>query len=146
MSTLAAQALALDNAADSNFYLKTLEEIIGQKTNFPITLKTDSRNLYGTVHSTKPLEDRRLKIDICSSRQKLANKEIYVMEWISKDFQLPYSIRSTYLQANWGALGQSSNQEDIQDFVNMFMLEEKKKINTSILYYISFYIHEFSSI
>ena len=88
-STLAAEALALDDAADCCFYLKTiLQEIFDQKINFPIILKTDSRNLYDAVHSTKTLEDRRLKIDICSLRQKLANKEIHTIEWIPKDFQL----------------------------------------------------------
>ena len=88
-STLAAEALALDDAADSCFYLKTLlQEITGQNTGFPIILKTDSRNLYDAVHSTKTLEDRRLKIDICSLRQKLSKGEIQAIEWISKDFQL----------------------------------------------------------
>ena len=88
-STLASEALALDDAADSCFYLKTLlQEITGQNSGFPITLKTDSRNLYDAVHSTKTLEDRRLKIDICSLRQKLAKGEIQTIEWIRKDYQL----------------------------------------------------------
>ena len=88
-STLASEALALDDAADSCFYLKTLlQEITGQNSGFPIILKTDSRNLYDAVHSTKTLEDRRLKIDICSLRQKLAKGEIQTIEWIRKDYQL----------------------------------------------------------
>ncbi len=93
-STLAAEALALDDAADACFYLKTLlQEIIGgQKNSFPIILKTDSRNLFDAVHSTKTLEDRRLKIDICSLRQKLSNGEIHAIQWISKDFQLADSL------------------------------------------------------
>ena len=71
------------------FYLKTLlQEITGQNSGFPFILKTDSRNLYDAVHSTKTLEDRRLKIDICSLRQKLAKGEIQTIEWIRKDYQL----------------------------------------------------------
>ena len=89
-STLAAEALALDDAADSCFYLKTLlQEVTGSsKECFPITLKTDSRNLHDAVYSTKTLEDRRLKIDICSLRQKLSTGEIHKIEWIRKEFQL----------------------------------------------------------
>ena len=88
-STLSAEALALDDAADMCFYIKTLlQEVTGLNTGFPITLKTDSRNLYDAVYSTKTLDDRRLKIDICSLRQKLAKGEIQAIEWISKDFQL----------------------------------------------------------
>ena len=88
-STLAAEALALDEAADSCFYLKTiLQEITGQNTGYPIILKTDSRNLHDAVHSTKTIEDRRLKVDICSLRQKLANEEIKSIQWINKELQL----------------------------------------------------------
>ena len=88
-STLAAEALALDEAADSCFYLKTLlQEITGQKTGYPITLKTDSRNLHDAVHSTKTIEDRRLKVDICSLRQKLANEEIKSIQWVNKEMQI----------------------------------------------------------
>ena len=72
------------------FMLKTLlQEITGNtKKDFCITLKTDSRNLHDAVYSTKTLEDKRLKIDICSLRQKLSTGEIHKVEWISKDFQL----------------------------------------------------------
>lgn len=88
-STLAAEALALDEAADSCFYLKTLlQEITGQNTGYPITLKTDSRNLHDAVHSTKTIEDRRLKVDICSLRQKLANEEIKSIQWVNKEMQI----------------------------------------------------------
>ena len=86
---MAAEALALDEAADSCFYLKTLlQEITGQKTGYPITLKTDSRNLHDAVHSTKTIEDRRLKVDICSLRQKLANEEIKSIQWVNKEMQI----------------------------------------------------------
>ena len=87
-STLAAEALALDEAADSCFYLKTiLQEITGHK-GYPIILKTDSRNLHDAVHSTKTIEDRRLKVDICSLRQKLGNGEIKTIQWVNKELQI----------------------------------------------------------
>ena len=49
-------------------------------------------NLFDEIHSTKTLENRRLKIDICSLRQKLSNGEIHAIQWISKEFQLADSL------------------------------------------------------
>ncbi len=89
-STLAAEALAMDEAADHCFYLRTLLQDITATEGyvFPIIIKTDSRNLHDAVHSTKTIEDKRLKIDICSLREKLSRKDIQKVEWIGKDFQL----------------------------------------------------------
>ena len=90
-SMLDAECLALDVAADSSFYLRTLMcEIlkINNKDALPIIINTDNNNLYESVYSTGTIEDKRLKLDVCCIRQKLANKEISKVNWISKDFQL----------------------------------------------------------
>ena len=80
----------MDEAADHCFYLRTLLQDITATEGyvFPIIIKTDSRNLHDAVHSTKTIEDKRLKIDICSLREKLSRKDIQKVEWIGKDFQL----------------------------------------------------------
>ena len=40
------------------------------------------------VHSTKTIEDKRLKIDIGILREMLHNREISSIEWIDSDKQL----------------------------------------------------------
>ena len=90
-SALAAEALALDESADACFYIRTLLcEISGKNEEniFQVIINTDNKNLHGAVHSTGTLEDKQLKLDICSLHQKLVRKEIEQINWIRKDLQL----------------------------------------------------------
>ena len=57
-----------------------------------ITLFTDNKSLYETVHSTKSIEDKRLKIDICILRQVLSNGEIHSIEWVETKKQIADSL------------------------------------------------------
>ena len=87
-STLATESLALDKSA---VYIRTLLcEISGKNEEniFPIIINTDSKNLYDVVHSTGTLEDKRLKLDMCSLHQKLARKKIEQVNWIRKGIPL----------------------------------------------------------
>ena len=90
-STLAAEALALDESADACFYIRILLcEISGKNEEniFPIIINTDNKNPYDSVHSTGASKDKQLKLDICSLHKKLARKEIEQINWIRKDLQL----------------------------------------------------------
>ena len=89
--TLAAETLALDESTDACFYVRTLLcEISGKNEEniFPIIINTDNKNPHDAVDSTGTLEDKCLKLDICSLHQKLARKEIAQINWIRKDLQL----------------------------------------------------------
>ena len=94
-STLAAEALSLDDAADASIYIRAiLCEIynMADLEMFPITIYTDNKNLFESANSTGTLEDKRLKLDICSIREKLNKRDISEINWIPKEFQLADSL------------------------------------------------------
>ena len=54
----------------------------------PVHLLTDNNSLYEATYSTKPLSDKRLKIDICIIREMLSTGDIKEIEWVPKELQL----------------------------------------------------------
>ena len=89
--TSTAEALALHESTDQCFYVRTfLCEMSGKNEEniFPIIINTGNKNLYDAVHSTGTLDDKRLKLGICSLRQQLDRKEIKQLDLITNDFQL----------------------------------------------------------
>ena len=42
---------------------------------FPIEAVTDNKSLHDAVHSTKTLEDKRLKVDICAVKLETCCRE-----------------------------------------------------------------------
>ena len=59
-----------------------------------LTIKaiTDNKSLYDAVHSTKTIEDKRLKVDICALRDMMQRKEIHHIEWIEAENQIAASF------------------------------------------------------
>ena len=53
-----------------------------------IILITDNKSLQDSVYSTKSIEDKRLKVDICTLRDMLKNKEITEIKWVPSKWQL----------------------------------------------------------
>lgn len=65
MSSLAAECLALQEASETAFYLKTiLEEILqGSEGKIQIKLITYNKSLVDLLHSSRILEEKRLILD-----------------------------------------------------------------------------------
>lgn len=96
-SAMAAETLVQVEAAESCYWLANLlNEIIypvsTKDTLVKIECKTDNHQLYDAVHSIRPIQDKRLRIEIELLRQMLNRKELYSIEWIDKNNQLADSL------------------------------------------------------
>ena len=82
-TTLAAEALSLQEAVSHAIHLRSiLAEVLGkQEKEIPMTSYVDSNNLYQAVHSTKFLEDKRLRLDIAQV-QECVKKEALEVRWV----------------------------------------------------------------
>ena len=84
-STLAAETLAMEEALEECFITRSiLLEIYHRDAEsglFPIYCYTDSVSLLESVHSTKTLKQKRLKVDVCVVREMLEKKEIKSINW-----------------------------------------------------------------
>ena len=58
----------------------------------PITAITDNKSLYDAVHSTKSMEDKRLRVDVSVLRDMLHRKEISDIVWTEANNQLADSF------------------------------------------------------
>ena len=91
-STIAAETLALLEGSENCFWLgsiiKDMLDADYSPLVFPIRALTDNQSLCDAVHSTKTIEDKRLKIDIGILREMLHKQEISSIEWIDSDKQL----------------------------------------------------------
>jgi hypothetical protein len=85
-STLAAETLSLQMALEDAIYLKTMiHELITIEV--PIVGFVDNRSLFESLHSTRMVEDKRLRIDIGSMKQLLQEKEVDI-KWCPGENQL----------------------------------------------------------
>ncbi|MCG7877700.1 MAG: hypothetical protein N0C90_15385 [Candidatus Thiodiazotropha endolucinida] len=82
-STIAAEALSLQEGLESGFYYrKMMEDILGITTRtIPITAYTDNKSVIEAVHSTKLVDDKRLRVDIATISQSLARNEVSEIKW-----------------------------------------------------------------
>ena len=68
-SMLSAETLALEEALQSSFMIKSLLFILLNKELkfdlFPIYCYTDNKSLVDTINSTKKFTEKRLKVDVC---------------------------------------------------------------------------------
>lgn len=89
-STIAAEALSLQEGLEAGFYYRTMvEEILGipNKT-IPITAYTDNKSVIEAVFSTKLVDDKRLRVDIAAIREFLKTNDIRQIKWCAGDSQL----------------------------------------------------------
>ena len=86
---MAAEALAMKDALDAGFLVKSLvEEILYQgKENIPLEALTDSKALHEAVHSTKAMQNRRLRIDLSIIREYILNEQCEI-SWVQSKDQL----------------------------------------------------------
>ena len=91
-STLADECLAELEGAQMVFLIRSVLcdtlQLSSESQVLPIFCVTDSRSLFDSVHSMKPLTDKRLKMDICTLREMLYKKEIKDIRWDESKNQL----------------------------------------------------------
>lgn len=91
-STLAAETLALLDAAENAFFLKSMLETmlnIPKSDSLDIICLTDNQSLVENVNkSTKSVSDFRLRVDIACIRNMLQRNEISKITWVSAENQL----------------------------------------------------------
>ncbi|CAC5417518.1 unnamed protein product [Mytilus coruscus] len=85
-STIAAEALSLQDGLESSFYhCRIIEDILGLKhQTIPIEAYIDNKS----VVEAKLVDDKRLRIDIAAIAESLASKEVNNIKWCPGDKQL----------------------------------------------------------
>ena len=95
-STIAAETMALYDAADYAFYLgKLLQEVTRCATPYPIVCYVDNRSLCENLTSTKSVTEKRLRIDIAALREMLEKKEISNVRWVPTEYQIADVLTKT---------------------------------------------------
>jgi hypothetical protein len=89
-STIAAEALSLQEGLESAFYYrKLLSNILGLTSNsIPIIAYTDNKSVQDAIYSTKMVDDKRLRVDIASIQELLQKQEIDEVRWCNGSKQL----------------------------------------------------------
>lgn len=90
-STLAAETLSLQEGLEDAFYVKSvLADILGQKTihDVPVIAYVDNKSLVEAVHSTRMVDDKRLRIDIGAIKQSLEVGDVKAVKWCQGSSQL----------------------------------------------------------
>ena len=99
-STLAAEAMALQEGLEEGIYIQSLiQELYHMEV--PIMAYVDNRSLVEAVHSTKQVNDRRLRIDIGAIKEILG-REVKQILWTHGSSQLANCL--TKRGASGGAL------------------------------------------
>ena len=93
-STLAAECLALQEACETAFYLKTvLTEILNRsKKDIHIDCFTDNKSLVDSLHSSKTLEEKRLILDEAVIKDMMQKEEINKIQWVDNEKQIADSL------------------------------------------------------
>ena len=83
-STLAAEMLSLSEALDHVIYLKQIMMALTAADNrsIPIEALVDNRSVEDAIYSTKSVGDKRLRIDVGSTKEMLNKKEVMKVQWI----------------------------------------------------------------
>ena len=90
-STLAAETLALTEAAAQGFYIRAiLTKLLGvhDKKCLPINAITDDQSLLNSIKSRKTVDDKQLLIDRSCIKEKLVNLELHNVLWVDTKRQL----------------------------------------------------------
>ena len=82
-STIAAEALSLQEGIESAFYYRhIIEEVAGIPTkSIPIIAYVDNKSVIEAVYSTRLVDDKRLRVDIAAISESLNRKEIDEIRW-----------------------------------------------------------------
>ncbi len=81
-STIAAEALSLLEAIENGLYVKDHLKILLGLTTLPLIAYIDNKSVVDAIHSTRLVEDKRLRIDMASLKELLNNREVCSIQWI----------------------------------------------------------------
>ena len=89
-STLAAETLALLDAAEAGVYIANLfAEIMNTPvSSLLVKCYVDNKSLVEALYSTKAIEDKQLRINMAVLRDMLAKADVYSVSWIQSSRQL----------------------------------------------------------
>ena len=92
-SAMAAETLNQVEAAEACFWLANLlNEILYCKSNDTKNIKiecfTDNHQLYDSVYSIRPIQDKRLRTEIALLREMINKNEITKINWIENKYQI----------------------------------------------------------
>ena len=90
-STLSAETLALEEALESSFMIKSLLcELLNKemKSRFISSLLLDNKSLVDTINSAKSLREKRLKVDVCIIREMIEKQKVKSDLWCDSSLQL----------------------------------------------------------
>ena len=62
------------------FLQKVMQEVIGRT--IPVSAIVDNKSSVDAIHSTKLVEDKRLRIDIAIVKEMMANEEVQGVTWV----------------------------------------------------------------
>ena len=87
-STIAAETLSLQEGIEDAIYLRDIIRQLTKASELPIIAIVDNKSVVEAVHSTKMVDDKRLRIDIGAVKQSLEKREIQAVKWCPGNFQL----------------------------------------------------------
>ena len=92
-SAMAAETLIQVEAAEACFWLANLlSEMLYCKPNDDKNIKiecyTDNHQLYDSVYSIRPIQDKRLQTEIVLLRETIYKKDLTKINWIENKYQI----------------------------------------------------------
>lgn len=90
-STLAAETLSLVDTVDVCIWMKHIINEIDDSELLHTIIRTDNRDLFDAAHSTKAVEEKRLRVELGSVRESIREKE-FVLQWVPGDEQIADSL------------------------------------------------------
>lgn len=89
-STIAAEALSLQEGLECGYYYRQmLEDIMKlQRNTIPIIAHVDNKSVIDAVHSTKLVDDKRLRVDIAAISESLSRNEVKEIRWCPGKYHL----------------------------------------------------------
>ena len=87
-STIAAEALSLQEGFEDAVYLKNLIQELIHLPCISVEAIIDNKSVLEAVHSTSMVDDKRLRIDIGALKESLKKKELNAVKWCPGDQQL----------------------------------------------------------
>ena len=89
-STIAAEALSLQEGLECGYYYRQmLDDIMKLEENtIPIIAYVDNKSVIEAVHSTKLVDDKRLRVDIAAISESLSRNEVKEIRWCSGKYHL----------------------------------------------------------
>ena len=93
-STIAAEALTLQEGIDDDIYLRTiLTNLLGiSHLSLPLEAYVDNRSVVESIHSTKLVDDKRLRLEVGALKESFATGEVSMVRWCLGAAQLASCI------------------------------------------------------